>query len=234
MSEEIRKGRRLRREHGCSRLLILGGVGLYREALARSLGRDERFEVVAVAAGVEEVLPVLERVDADVILVDTRMTEAADAVRALAVAAPEVKLVALAVPEVEREVVAFAEAGAAAYVTLDGSLDDLASVIQSVERGEVLCSPGMAAVLFRRVAALARENQLDPVEEKLTTRELDVLRLIDEGLANKEIATALSIELPTVKNHVHRILEKLNVHRRTEAAARARQHGLARLGAVED
>jgi two-component system nitrate/nitrite response regulator NarL len=234
MSEEIRKGQRLRKEQGCSRLLILGEVSLYREALARSLGRDERFEVVAVTAGVEEALAVLERVEADLILVDTRMTEAADAVRALAAAAPQVKLVALAVPEVEREVIAFAEAGAAAYVTLDGSLDDLASVVQSVERGEVLCSPGMAAVLFRRVAALARESQLDPVDEKLTTRELDVLRLIEEGLANKEIATALSIEVPTVKNHVHRILEKLNVHRRTQAAARARRHGLARLGAVEN
>jgi two-component system, NarL family, nitrate/nitrite response regulator NarL len=215
-----------------ARLLILGEVGLYREALARSLGRDERFEVVGVAAGVEEALVVLERVEADVLLVDTRMTEGADAVRALAAAAPQVKLVALAVPEVEGEVIAFAEAGASAYVTPDGSMDDLASVIQSVERGEVLCSPGMAAGLFRRVAVLVRERHLDPIEEKLTTRELDVLRLIEEGLANKEIATALSIELPTVKNHVHRILEKLNVHRRTEAAARARRYGLARLGAA--
>jgi DNA-binding NarL/FixJ family response regulator len=215
-----------------SRLLILGEVSLYREALARSLGRDERFEVVAVAAGVEEVLAVLERVEADVILVDTQMTEAAAAVRTLAAAAPEARLVALAVPEVARDVISFAEAGAAAYVTLEGSLDDLASVVQSVQRGEVLCSPGVAAVLFRRVAALARESHFDPVEETLTRRELEVLRLVEEGLSNKEIASALSIELPTVKNHVHRILEKLNVHRRTEAVARARRHGLVRLGAV--
>jgi two-component system nitrate/nitrite response regulator NarL len=216
-----------------ARLLILGEVGVYREALARALAAVASFEVVGVAADVEEALAVLGRVEADVLLVDARMTGGADAVRALAVAAPQVKLVALAVPEVEGEVIAFAEAGASAYVTLDGSMDDLAAVVQSVERGEVLCSPGMAAGLFRRVAALSRERQLDPIEEKLTTRELDVLRLIEEGLANKEIATALSIELPTVKNHVHRILEKLNVHRRTEAAARARRHGLARLGAVE-
>jgi two-component system, NarL family, nitrate/nitrite response regulator NarL len=216
-----------------ARLLILGEVGLYREALARSLRRDARFDVVGVAASVEEALAVLGRVEADILLVDTRMPEAADAVRGLAAAAPQVKLVALAVPEVEREVITFAEAGASAYVTVDGSMDDLASVVRSVERGEVLCSPGMAAGLFRRVGTLARERQLDPIDEKLTRRELDVLRLIEEGLANKEIATALSIELPTVKNHVHRILEKLNVHRRTEAAARARRQGLARLGAVE-
>jgi two-component system, NarL family, nitrate/nitrite response regulator NarL len=217
-----------------ARLLIIGEVGLYREALARSLGRDQRFEVVAVAAGVEEALEVLEHFEADVLLVDARTTEDADAVRALAAAAPQVKLVALGVPEVEDEVIAVAEAGASAYVTPDGSMEDLASAVPSVERGEVLCSPGMTAGLFRRVAALARERRLDPIEEKLTARELDVLRLIEEGLANKEIASALSIELPTVKNHVHRILEKLHVHRRSQAAAQARRHGLARLGPIED
>jgi two-component system, NarL family, nitrate/nitrite response regulator NarL len=215
-----------------TRLLILGEVGLYREALAGSLGRDDRFEVAAVAAGVEEARAALERVEADVILVDTRMPQGVDTVRALAAAAPQVKLVALAVPEVEGEVLAFAEAGASAYVTVDGSMSDLASVVHSVERGEVVCSPGMAAGLFRRVAVLSRDRQLDPIDEKLTARELDVLRLIEKGLSNKEIAAELSIELPTVKNHVHRILEKLHVHRRSEAAARARRHGLARLSAV--
>lgn len=215
------------------RLLILGDVGLYREALAGSLGRDERFEVVAVAADVAGVLGLLEHLEADVLIVDTRATEGADAVRALAAAAPEVKLVALDVPEVEREVMAVAEAGASAYVTPDGSMEDLASVVQGVEQGEVLCSPGITAGLFRHVAALARERRLDPIEEKLTARELDVLRLIEEGLSNKEIAAALSIELPTVKNHVHRILEKLHVHRRSEAGARARRHGLPRLGSIE-
>ena len=216
-----------------ARLLILGEAGLYREALAGSLGRDERFEMVAVVPHVEGALEVLDCVGADVVLVDTRMTDGTDAVRELAAAAPQVKLVALAVREVEPEVIAVAEAGASAYVTPDGSMEDLASAVQSVERGEVLCSPGMAAGLFRRVATLARDRQLDPIDEKLTARELDVLRLVEAGLSNKEIATALSIELPTVKNHVHRILEKLHVNRRSEAAARARRHGLARLSAVD-
>ena len=208
------------------RLLILGEVGLYREALAGSLERDERFEVVAFVGGVEEALELLGQVDAEIVLLDNRMTERTVAIRELAAAAPQVKIVALAVPESEDEVLALAEAGASAYLTPDGSIEDLASVVQGVERGEVLTSPGMVAGLFRRVAALARERRIDPIEERLTARELDVLRLIEEGLSNKEIAAALSIELPTVKNHVHRILEKLHVHRRSEAAARARRDGL--------
>jgi two-component system, NarL family, nitrate/nitrite response regulator NarL len=214
-----------------ARLLILGETGLYREALAGSLGRDDRFEVVAVAADVEEALRVLDHVEADVLLVETRTTGGADALRTLAMAAPHVKLVALGVPELEPDVIAIAEAGASAYVTPDGSMEDLASVVQRVERGEVLCSPGMTAGLFRRVGALARERGLNPTE-KLTARELDVLRLIEEGRSNKEIAAELSIELPTVKNHVHRILEKLHVHSRSEAAARAHRQGLASLRAV--
>jgi two-component system, NarL family, nitrate/nitrite response regulator NarL len=216
------------------RLVILGEVDLYREALAWSLGRDERFEVVSVAAGVEEALELLNHVDAEILLLDTCLIDGTLAVRELAAAAPQVKLVALAVPEIERDVIALAEAGASAYVTPDGSIEELASVLQCVGRGEVICSPGMAAGLFRRVATLARERGLDPIEEKLTARELDVLRLIEEGLSNKEIAAALSIQLPTVKNHVHRILEKLHVNRRSEAAALARRHGLARLSAVEN
>jgi two-component system, NarL family, nitrate/nitrite response regulator NarL len=214
-----------------ARLLILGETGLYREALAGSLGRDDRFEVVAVAADVEEALRVLDHVEADVLLLETRTTGGADTLRTLAMAAPHVKLVALGVPELEPDVIAIAEAGASAYVTPDGSMEDLASVVQRVERGEVLCSPGMTAGLFRRVGALARERGLDPIE-KLTARELDVLRLIEEGRSNKEIAAELSIELPTVKNHVHRILEKLHVHSRSEAAALAHRQGLARLRAV--
>jgi two-component system nitrate/nitrite response regulator NarL len=187
--------------------------------------------VVAAVPHFERALEVLDSAGADVVLVDTGMTGGTEAVRELTAAAPEVKLVALAVREVEAEVIAVAEAGASAYVTPDASVEDLASVVNSVERGEVLCSPLMAAGLFRRVAALARDRGLDPIEEKLTARELDVLRLIEEGRSNKEIAAELSIELPTVKNHVHSILEKLHVNRRSEAAARARRHGLVRLSA---
>jgi DNA-binding NarL/FixJ family response regulator len=212
------------------RLLILAEVSLYREALARSLGRDDRFKVAAVAAGIDEAVASVETAQPDIILVDAGMPASASAVWVLATAAPDAKVVALGVPEVEGDVMALAEAGVSGYVTLDGSIEDLAAVVESVSRGETLCSPGIAANLFDRVATLSRERQLEPIEEKLTARELDVLRLIEEGLANKEIATELSIELPTVKNHVHRILEKLNVHRRTEAAARARRDGLARLG----
>jgi two-component system nitrate/nitrite response regulator NarL len=211
------------------RALILAEVGVHREALARSLGRCERCEVVGVAASVEEAVAALEEVEPEIVLVDMPAAEATNAVRALVAADREVKVVALAVSEVERDVIAFAEAGAAGYVAREGSMDDLVEVVESVSRGEVLVSPAIAAKLFRRVATTARE----PADERLTARELDVLGLLETGLSNKEIAKTLSIELPTVKNHVHSVLEKLDVRCRTAAAARARRLGLLRRGGPE-
>jgi two-component system nitrate/nitrite response regulator NarL len=210
-------------------ILILAEVGVYRDALARSLARHRRIEVVGVAAGLEEARASVEQAGPEIVLVDTRMPAGASAVQALVAAAPDVRVVALAVAEDDGDVIAFAEAGASGYVPLDGSMEDLVAVIESVSRGELLCSPGIAATLFRRVAVLARERQLEPVEARLTARELDVLGLVEEGRSNKEIARALSVELSTVKNHVHNILEKLNVDSRTEAAARARRHDLGSL-----
>jgi two-component system, NarL family, nitrate/nitrite response regulator NarL len=213
-----------------TRVLILAEVGVHRETLAGSLGRNGHCDVVGVAAGVEEAVAAVGEAGPEIVLVDMPTPAGANAVRTLVAAAPEVKVVALAVPEVEPEVIALAEAGASGYVAREGSMDDLVAVVESVARGECILSPDIAAKLFRRVATLAREPRLEPIQEGLTARELDVLRLIDEGLSNKEIANALSIELPTVKNHVHSILEKFNVRRRTAAAARARRLGLLRRG----
>lgn len=216
------------------RTLIACEVGVHREALAHALDGDERIEVVGVAASLEDAVATLKQDEIEIVLVDTLTPSTADAVRALAASAPQVKAVALSVPDAEREVVALAEAGAAGYVAREGSIEDLVGAVECVSRGEVLCSPEAAATLFRRVAALAHEGGPEPIEESLTARELDVLHLIEAGCSNKEIASTLSIALPTVKNHVHRILEKLDVHNRTEAAARARRHGVAHLDGAMD
>jgi len=85
-----------------------------------------------------------------------------------------------------------------------------------------VCSPRVAGALLRRIAALATDGRSDRVPAHLTNREREIMGLIDEGLSNKEIAKRLRIEVATVKNHVHNILEKLQVHRRGEAAARVR------------
>ncbi len=131
-------------------------------------------------------------------------------------------VIALGVPDVEEHVLACAEAGAAGYLPKPGSFADLLTVMQSVARGETVCSPRIAATLLRRVAMLAAAQEPDPRPARLTPREREVLALIEQGLPNKAIARTLSIEVRTVKNHVHNILDKLQVGGRGEAAALAR------------
>ena len=95
----------------------------------------------------------------------------------------------------------------------------LTATIRSVAQGEVLVSAKAAATLLRRVAALAAGNVERQPVDGLTPREAQVLQLLEKGLSNKQIGQELSIELPTVKQHVHHILGKLNVSRRAEAVA---------------
>jgi two-component system nitrate/nitrite response regulator NarL len=157
----------------------------------------------------------------DVSLVDLAMPGSLPLVRAMRADRPEVQVVTLSVPEAEQEVLACAEAGAAGFVTLDSSLDDLCAILLSVGRGDVLCPPWIAGALLRHVATLARGGG-GTLGTDLTTREREVMELVDRGLSNKEIGRLLHIELPTVKNHVHSILRKLHVSRRSEAITRFR------------
>lgn len=111
------------------------------------------------------------------------------------------------------------DAGFHGYVSKDASLHDLVRTIESVARGEVVCSPRIVASLFREVARRGPGMSGD-AGIRLTSRERQILDLIDQYLSNKEIARALHISVSTVKNHVHNILAKQKVHRRADAAAR--------------
>jgi DNA-binding NarL/FixJ family response regulator len=128
-----------------------------------------------------------------------------------------IAVLALGVPETESHVLACAKAGAAGYIPREGSLQDLLDGIRQVARGEAHYSPRLVAILLQRFTA--RDTRREPAVERLTVRELEIVQLIDQGLTNREIAAQLFIELATVKNHVHNILEKLQLRGRTEAAA---------------
>jgi two-component system, NarL family, nitrate/nitrite response regulator NarL len=206
------------------RVQIVSDIRLYREGVEAALSRCDGLEVVGTAAGPRDALELASRVRPDIALVDLSMPNGVACIRAIGDAVADVRTVALTVAETEAEVIACAEAGVTGYVTRESSLDDLVAVIRSVDRGEMLCSPRIAATLVRRVAALAAASPARP-RATLTGRELEIVALIDEGLSNKEIAGRLLIEVATVKNHVHNILEKLQVRARAEAAAELRARG---------
>ncbi len=204
------------------RLLIVTDVRLYGEGLQEILSREPEFEVVGIAAETEAALALLRSSFANVVLLDAAMPECRYTARALLEIEPTPKLVALAVPETPEKVIACAEAGASAYVTRDSSLSTLVEVLVRVTRGEILCSPMMAGSLFRCIGKLSATPTGTASWLGLTSRERAVAELVEQGCSNKEIARRLSIEVATVKNHVHNLLEKLEVNRRGEAVARLR------------
>jgi len=163
----------------------------------------------------------LSRISPTVVIVDATPDLLPELVRRIQRRSRVSRVVAVALEENDGRVVALAEAGVAGFVPRGASLDELISTVRHALNDELQCSPRIAAALARRVCLLAVRHIDSSAKEKLTAREDQVLGLIDQGLSNKEIATRLSIEVPTVKNHVHRILEKLAVHRRGDAAARA-------------
>ena len=201
------------------RTFILVGVRLYREGLERFLQAQESVQVIGSAARPSDAIDRIQDLRPDVVLVDLGMVDGRSAARRIRAAASEARVVALAVSETGAEVVAWAEAGMAGYVSRDGSLDDLVATIERATRGETLCPPTIMASVIERLAAHANGPSQPADHPHLTRREAEIIGLIDQGLSNKEIARALSIALPTVKNHVHNILEKLQVRRRAEVAS---------------
>ncbi len=203
-------------------VLIASDVRLYSEGIAQVLGASQRVHVVGTAGHPGSVLGAVEARAPQVVLLDQAMPASLDLLRAILVAAPRCRVVVLGVPAQEAALVAWAEAGVGGFVPRESSLEELIQTVETAVRGEFHCSPGVAGALVRRLAHRASASPMSPPRLPLTQREAEIVRLIDAGLSNKEIAVRLGIEVATVKNHVHNLLEKLRVHRRAEAAARLR------------
>jgi DNA-binding NarL/FixJ family response regulator len=201
------------------RLLIVAAVRLYREGMAASLDKRERLMVVGTARNRVEALDLIATCSPDVVILDMATCDSIDLVRTLQVTTPALKTIAFGVEGDEREIIAFAQAGVAGYVPSDGSIDALTSTIAGVMKGDLVCPPLVAATLLRHVGTTSAGARPARPSVDLTAREFEVLALIDAGLSNKEIAVRLRIEVATVKNHVHHLLEKLHVTSRAEAAA---------------
>jgi two-component system, NarL family, nitrate/nitrite response regulator NarL len=205
-------------------VFLLVAVRLYRDGIAAALRRDPRFRIVGSAASLGSAQLEGLAASPDVVLVDLDLAEGVNVVRALHGEWPTTRIVALAVREADEDIISWAEAGVSGLVSRDATLAELLDAVAGAMTDEVPCRPAVAAALLRRVASLRREGAAAD-GRALTRRELEIVSLISDGRSNKEIARSLQIELATVKNHVHNILEKLGVARRTEAAAAARLRG---------
>jgi two-component system nitrate/nitrite response regulator NarL len=200
-------------------LLILSDIRFLREGLATVLARDGAFVIAGIAAELGEALPAAAARPPPLILVDAALPDGLGAVARLRQFAPSAQIVVLALTETEADVIAWAEAGVCGYVPRSTGLAELAGFLGKIMRREQVCSTRIAAGLLRRIAEGPPGSKAAAADATaLTVREDQVVRLIAAGLTNKEIARRLDIGLATVKSHVHNVLGKLTLQRRSQVA----------------
>ncbi len=212
----------------CLGTLIVSEVRFLRESLAEILQRTPGLLVRGQSATLAHALASAAMLRPEIVLLDVAFPGGPQAAAQLCAAVPEASVIAIAVTETEEAVLTWAAAGIAGYVPNTASVDDLALLIGQISRGEQACPSHIAGSLLRRVGASgAASAPAVPPASPLTPRENVILGLVGEGLSNKDIARRLGISLGTTKSHVHNLLGKLSVHRRTEAMTRVHtaRHG---------
>ncbi len=210
---------------GVIRVLIADDQPLFRRGLNVVLGTEDRIEVVAEAEDGEEAIIKAEELLPDVVLMDVRMprVNGIDAARAIRERVPSTKILMLTVSDEDQDLFEAIKAGASGYLLKEVSVEEVADSVRGVVEGQTLISPSMASKLLTEFVALEKRvsEKQQYTTPTLTSRELEVLKLVARGMSNREIATSLYISENTVKNHVRNILEKLHLHSRMEAVVYA-------------
>jgi DNA-binding NarL/FixJ family response regulator len=209
-------------------ILIADDHPVVREGLITMIKREPGFKVVGEAANGVEALSKAKELKPDVVLMDLRMPEmdGVEAIRQISSAEPNIKFIILTTYSDDEYIFKGIEVGARAYLLKDAPRAELFKAIRAVYRGESLIQPVIASKVLDRFAELSRQSQ---APEILSEREIEVLRLMAKGDANKEIAAQLHITDSTVKTHISSIFQKLNAKDRTEAVMIAIRRGIIKI-----
>jgi DNA-binding NarL/FixJ family response regulator len=201
-------------------VFIVSNVRLHRDGLVALLHGCPSIRVLG-ADSVQETQNVLRTTATDVALIDAPSPGDSDLVGALRTICARIRILAVGIRETASEVLACAAAGIDGYVPMDAALGDMVTAIENVVRGELTCSPKVAASLYQSIG-FSRAAASPLTTRPLTTRELQVADLMSRGCATKEIAWRLGMQPCTAKNHIRNIFHKLQVHRRGQAVAKLR------------
>ena len=209
------------------RLLVVDDHEIVRQGLVALLDRREGFEVVAQAGSVAEAIAESAKFEPDIVVMDVRLPDGTgiEACREIRAARPETRVIMLTSYPDEEAVLSAIIAGASGYLLKQIRGRDLVSALESVGRGESLLDPAVTERVLQRVRTAASGGAADELAD-LTSQERKILLLVAEGMTNKEIATDVFLSDKTVKNYVSSILSKLNLQRRTQAAAFVAKHHL--------
>jgi len=202
------------------RVFLICRVRLYCDVMTDRLACEPGIALIGIANPEGNLVAEIETAVPDVVLLDTSPRDALAVAARLIRERPQTRILGFGVSDVPEDVVACAEAGLSGYVPCTASIKDLIGAARQVASGSTVCSDAIADGLFQHLRRAAFGSLPSSLERVLTQRQQQIVRLIGEGLSNKEIARRLSLGTSTVKNHVHDILDRLQVTSRSEAAAR--------------
>ena len=216
------------------RLLIVDDHQLMRDGLVRLIGLEQDVEIVGTAADGTEAVEKVGELRPSLVLMDVRMPTMSGiaATREIKARHPETEVVLLTMHEEDEYVFEGLSAGASGYLLKDASHDELMSTLRRVQEGQAQIAPSVTRKLVKEFASMRQAKPELPAPPRpaarppeLSPREYEVLSLLVRGWSNRQIATELFIDETTVKTHLHRIFEKLQVRDRTQAAILAVQRG---------
>jgi two-component system NarL family response regulator len=201
------------------RVAVVDDQELFRRGLTMLLTVEDDIEVVGEAGDGVAATDLAATAVPDIVLMDVRMPKRSGIEACLSIkeVAPSAKIIMLTVSDEEADLYDAVKNGASGYLLKDSSIDEVAQAIRVVADGQSLISPSMAIKLLDEFKQMSRTDRHQVPGPRLTDRELEVLKLVAQGLNNREIAKRLFISENTVKNHVRNILEKLQLHSRMEA-----------------
>jgi DNA-binding NarL/FixJ family response regulator len=208
-----------------ARVLIADDQTLFRAGLARLLNEDSRVEVVGQALDGNDAVKQALKLKPDVVLMDLKMPgiDGIEATRQITEADPSIKVLILTTFETDSNVIQALKAGASGYVLKDSSADAISSSIVAVVSGERVMAGAVANRVLEMLSGTTTPKQF---YDGLTNREIEILKLLANGMANKQIAFRLSISEKTVRNHVSNTYEKLGIYDRSQAVLYAVRKGL--------
>jgi DNA-binding NarL/FixJ family response regulator len=202
-------------------VLIVSEVRLLGEGLSEAFDRNEGLSIFGYCADPEETLAKVLELRPEIVLLDAAFRDGLGMVGRIWDAAPEARVVVLALTETAEGVIAWAKAGAAGYIPRTAGLSEVFPTLVGIMQGEQTCSASVVGGLLRRLrnlSSLGNGSSEAPPAPMLTARELQIIELINAGLSNKDIARRLDIGVATAKSHVHNLLGKLKLQRRSQAA----------------
>ncbi|TGW07719.1 response regulator transcription factor [Mesorhizobium sp. M2D.F.Ca.ET.145.01.1.1] len=209
---------------GAIRIAIVDDHPLFREGVTRSLSEIGGFEVVGEGATAQDAERIASTVQPDILLLDISMPGGGlAAVASILADHPAQKIVMLTVSEANADVTKALNAGVHGYILKGVGSRSLADILRNVAAGESHLSPMLSARLLSDVQSLQPTNGVADRLRQLTGRQTEILRLVAEGLSNKEVALRLELQEKTVKHHMTGVLSKLSVRNRTEAALMMRE-----------